>query len=587
MPIIRIAIDIPVNSLFDYLMPDAIQEDIGTRVLVPFGQKSIVGVILEISDSSSTPVEKLKHAIRVFRDLPALPGFTLDLFRFCSDYYHHPLGAVVMGGLPVSLRRTRPLTQKTSLTLLQYHITDVGRRVMDTSSLPARQIVKNRLLAKLCESSPISHTDIRKISLRILGVLKECIASGWIEVIETAPGSVSELPGDLVISEIPALTTEQQKAVDSITARIQEFDVWLLHGITGSGKTEVYLRLISTALQQGKQILVLIPEINLTPQLETIFRKRFPDTPLVNLHSKLSDSERVRYWLQAWQGAARIILGTRLAVFTPLANLGLIIVDEEQDSSFKQQNGLRYSARDLAIFQAKYHHIPVILGSATPSLESYYNAISKRYRKLTLSTRAIKDATLPAIHCIDTRHVRTPDGLSPPLIAALEKHLSRKQQSLVFINRRGYAPVLLCKSCLWTAMCRRCTSRLVVHLKNRKLCCHYCGHEEHFPAACAGCGNPDITPAGFGTQRIESALEKHFPHARILRIDRDSMRLKHGWQDVLEAIHNQHADILVGTQMLAKGHDFPNLSFVGILNSDASLFSTDFRAAERLFAQLM
>lgn len=538
---------------------------------------------MEVTTTSSSPAEKMKYAIRIFRDIPALPEALLDLFRFCSDYYHHPLGEVVMNGLPVNLRRTKALSQKTAPALLQYHITDAGRAT-NKDSLPARQITKNRLLAMLRESGPTSYAEIRKISPRIRSLLEECIASGWIEATKAAPAPP---PETLVVPQIPVLTAEQKKAVDSVTARMQEFNVWLLHGITGSGKTEIYMRLISTVLQQGKQALILVPEINLTPQLETLFRARFPDIPLVSLHSKLSASERVSYWLQAWQGTAQIILGTRLAVFTPLASPGLIIVDEEQDSSLKQQDGLRYSARDLAIFQAKYHHIPVILGSATPSLESYYNATSQRYRKLTLSTRAVKDATLPAIHCIDTRRFRTNDGLSPPLIAALEKHLSRKQQSLVFINRRGYAPALMCKSCLWTAACQRCTSRLVVHLRSRKLRCHYCGHEENLPAACADCGNPDITPAGFGTQRIEAALEKQFPQARILRIDRDSVRFKHGWRDMLKEIHEQRVDILVGTQMLAKGHDFPNMSFVGILNSDASLFSTDFRAAERLFAQLM
>ena len=538
---------------------------------------------MEVTTTSSTPAEKMKYAIQIFRDIPVLPEALLDLFRFCSDYYHHPLGAVVMNGLPAHLRRTKPLIQKTTPALLLYHITEAGRAT-NKDSLPARQITKNRLLAMLRESGPTSDSEIRKISPRINGLLKECIAASWIEVTKTTPAS---LPVALVTPQAPVLTTEQQKAVDSITARIQEFNVWLLHGITGSGKTEVYMRLISTVLQQGKQALILVPEINLTPQLETLFRTRFSDITLVSLHSKLTASERASYWLRAWQGKARIILGTRLAVFTPLARPGLIIVDEEQDSSLKQQDGLRYSARDLAIFQAKYHHIPIILGSATPSLESYYNATSQRYHKLTLSTRAVKDAALPAIHCVDTRRFRTHDGLSPPLIAALEKRLDRKQQSLVFINRRGYAPALMCKSCLWTAACQRCTSRLVVHLQNRKLRCHYCGHEENLPAACADCGNPDITPAGFGTQRIEASLEKRFPTARILRIDRDSVRLKNGWRDMLKEIHEQRVDILVGTQILAKGHDFPNMSFVGILNSDASLFSTDFRAAERLFAQLM
>ncbi|MDN5751865.1 MAG: primosomal protein N', partial [Nitrosospira sp.] len=379
----------------------------------------------------------------------------------------------------------------------------------------------------------------------------------------------------------------QENAVNDIAVKINEFNTWLLHGVTGSGKTEVYLRLISLLLRQERQTLVLVPEINLTPQLEAIFRGRFPAIRLVSLHSGLNPSERANAWLQAQRGEARIILGTRLAVFAPLPELGLIIVDEEQDASFKQQEGLRYSARDVAIFRAKRANAPVILGSATPSLESYYNAISGRYVRLRLPSRAVKHATLPDVRCIDTRTAKTREGLSLPLIAALERCLALNQQSLVFINRRGYAPVLLCKSCTWTAACHRCASRLVVHLREKKLRCHHCGHQERFPSLCPECGDQDIAPFGHGTQRVETALAERFPDARIMRIDRDSTRRKNAWQEMLKDIQEQRVDMLIGTQILAKGHDFPNLSLVGILNSDASLFSTDYRAPERLFAQLM
>ncbi len=446
-------------------------------------------------------------------------------------------------------------------------------------------MVKRRLLARLRESAAIDIGEVKQISRRAPSALKELIMLRWVEEISTEPPSTA-VPA-IEISQAPILTTDQKNAIHDIGTRINEFKTWLLHGITGSGKTEVYLQLISLLLRQGRQTLVLVPEINLTPQLEATFRVRFPTVQLVSLHSGLNPNERARGWLQAQQGEAKIILGTRLAVFTPLPKLGLIIVDEEQDTSFKQQEGLRYSARDVAIFRAKHANAPVILGSATPSLESYYNAISGRYLKLSLSSRAVKNAMLPVVRCIDTRATKTKEGLSVPLIAALEKCLALNQQSLVFINRRGYAPVLLCKSCAWTAACHRCASRLVVHLSEKKLRCHHCGHQERFPFVCPECGDQDIAPFGHGTQRVEAALIQRFPDARIVRIDRDSTRRKGAWQEILKDIQEQRIDILVGTQILAKGHDFPRLSLVGILNSDASLFSTDFRASERLFAQLM
>ena len=385
----------------------------------------------------------------------------------------------------------------------------------------------------------------------------------------------------------PVLRKEQAIVVNDIAAEMNQFNTWLLHGITGSGKTEIYMRLVALQLLQGRQTLVLIPEISLTPQLEKVFRARFPVTPIISLHSGLNASERAKGWLQALHGTAKIILGTRLSVFTPISDLGLVIVDEEQDGSFKQQSGLCYSARDLAIFRAKYTGVPVILGSATPSLESYHNAISHRYRMLHLSSRAADNASLPSIQYIDTRAIRVREGLSDSLITALEKKIALNQQSLIFINRRGFAPVLMCKSCTWTATCSRCASRLVVHLKDKNLCCHYCGYKSHIPSSCPECGDQDIAPFGHGTQRIEAALKERLPNARILRIDRDSMRRKEAWKKILDEIHEHRVDILVGTQILAKGHNFPNLGLVGVLNPDASLYSTDFRAAENLFSQLM
>ena len=577
MPIIRVALDVPINTLFDYIAPSATTQHIGARVQVPFGKKLVTGVIVEVTTSSSIPEGKLKSAVFIFNDIPPLPKALLDLFKFCSDYYHHPLGEVVMNGLPARLRKTKAFVQKSQVAF-HFRITNKGQ-VADTSLISIRSSLKQRLLSLFRESGVINVSEIKQLSPSALNVLKEFVKLGWVE--EDFSTFTPEIPIELV------LTAEQESVVNDIVAEASQFNTWLLHGITGSGKTEIYLRLVALQLLQGLQTLVLIPEISLTPQLEAVFRARFPATPIVSLHSGLNASERANGWLQALQGKAKIILGTRLAVFTPISNLGLIIVDEEQDSSFKQQNGLCYSARDVAIFRAKYTNIPVILGSATPSLESYYNAINHRYRMLRLSSRAADKAVLPNVRCIDTRAARVREGLSESLITAIEEKLALNQQSLIFINRRGFAPTLMCKSCAWTAACTRCASRLVVHLQEKNLRCHYCGYKERIPSICPECGDQDIVPFGHGTQRVEAALTERFPDAKILRIDRDSTRRKEAWKEILKEIHEQRVDILVGTQILAKGHNFPNLSLVGVLNSDASLYSTDFRAAEHLFSQLM
>lgn len=393
----------------------------------------------------------------------------------------------------------------------------------------------------------------------------------------------------------PTLTAEQQAALDRIAADAGEsgdsFRAYLLHGVTGSGKTEVYLRLVERALAAGKQALLLVPEINLTPQLEARVAARFPEAGLASLHSELTEAARTRNWRAALDGSARIVLGTRLAIFTPLPDLGLIVVDEEHDASFKQQDGMRYSARDVAVFRARERGIPIVLGSATPSLESWANATDTRtparYTLLTLHERAVENARLPAVQRIDTRLEKLQDGLSGVLLRAIGQRLERGEQSLVFLNRRGYAPVLTCTSCGWISHCTRCAANLVLHLADGRLRCHHCGFECRVPRACPTCGNQDIQPFGRGTQRIEAVLSERFPQARILRVDRDSAKSRKQWEALVEKIHAGEADILVGTQMLAKGHDFPKLTLVGALGADAALFASDCRAPERLFAQLM
>jgi primosomal protein N' (replication factor Y) len=384
---------------------------------------------------------------------------------------------------------------------------------------------------------------------------------------------------------LPALLPEQEAAVAALTSAAG-FQPFLLHGVTGSGKTEVYLRAIAAVLAQGRQALMLVPEIALTPQLEQRVSERFPGAHIVSAHSGVADAARARGFLEAFEGRADIVLGTRLSVFMPLPRLGLIVVDEEHDTSFKQQEGLRYSARDVAVFRAKQADVPIVLGSATPSLETFHHAISGRYRLLELPHRAVAESP-PAVRTVDTRKEKLQDGLSSALIEALATRLERNEQSLLFLNRRGYAPVLACPACGWISRCRRCAANMVLHLADKRLRCHHCGLEGGIPKACPGCGNQDIHPFGRGTQRLEAALSERFPAARILRIDRDSASTPAKWQALLAAIHAGEADILVGTQMLAKGHDFPRLTLVGVVGADAALFAADFRAPERLFAQLM
>lgn len=545
------------------------------RVLVPFGKKHTVGVVMDITSQPSISPQRIKPISFLFQDIPALSPQTLNLFRFCSDYYHHALGQVVMNALPARLRRSRPITRKTSGV---FCLTEAGRK-LDLSALPAKAAVKRKLFERL-ESGALKKGELRQISPGAAKALNEFIALGWAHEVAEASFRPPRQPADP-----PQLTTEQAAVVESI--QLAGFGCSLLFGVTGSGKTEIYFNRIAQALAEKKQALLLVPEINLSPQLEAWLKQRFPKSRVVSLHSGLNDGERLENWLAAQSGEAQVILGTRLAVFTPIPKLGLIIVDEEHDASFKQQDGLRYSARDVAIFRAQQADIPVILGSATPALESYQHAISGRYRLAKLSQRAVDHALPPELRCIDIRRLRLNEGLSEPLIAALKERLQRGEQSLIFINRRGYAPVLMCSACAWISGCSRCSSRLVLHLRERRLRCHHCGHEERVPAACPSCGNVDLIPLGQGTQRVESALSALLPRARILRIDRDSTRRKLAWGDMLKRICDQEVDILVGTQILAKGHDFPKLSLVGIINPDSSLYSTDFRASEKLFAQLM
>ena len=575
----RVALDVPLNTLFDYRVGPTQVVAVGGFVLVPFGKKIVVGVVLELAKTTTLSLSRVRGVLDVIGNIPPLPPDVLAVLKFCSDYYHHPIGAVVVNALPTRLRRRNA----TKPQAVAYRLTAVGQ-LIDTATLPARGKSRRELMGWLKASGEgIGAATLRARMPSAATLLKDLIARGWVETFAEQP-----YQGAATGSEIlprPTLTNAQEAAVKAVRSSFNRFSPWLLHGITGSGKTEIYLELIATALAANQQTLLLVPEINLTPQLESRIQSRFPETFVVRLNSGLNESERLLNWLAAQSGAAGIVVGTRLAAFTPMPALGLIIVDEEHDASFKQGDGLRYSARDISLLRAKQRAVPIVLGSATPSLETYYQAQRGRYGLLTLEQRA--NAAIPEITTANIRGAALIDGLSQEVLHAIKENTRRGQQSLIYVNRRGYAPVLICPSCRWTSGCPRCSVKLVLHLKTRLMRCHHCGHQERTPAACPQCGNPELTPLGQGTQRVEEALARIFPAARMLRIDRDTTRAKGAWTQMRQQIHDGSVDLLVGTQILAKGHDFPALTLVCVINADASLYSTDYRAGERLFANLM
>ena len=576
---VRVALDVPVQTLFEYRASGVTSADIGLRVLVPLGKKISVGIIVDIARSTTLPTKRVRSVISVQRDVPPVSGDVLELLKFCSDYYHYPIGEVVMNALPTRLRRREALTHDARS---HYCMTRAGMEI-NSCALRKRSSAKREVLETLRHaSSSLPASSLRAVSNRAPVALKALEKEGLIERC-SVPVRLEDDTTSGALENGPALNVEQQTAIDTVKSA-EGFTPFLLLGATGSGKTEVYLQLIARAVDSRKQALLLVPEINLTPQLEGLVRTRFPRARIASLHSGLNEGERLHSWIAAQSGSADIVLGTRLAVFTPMPSLGLIVVDEENDASFKQTSGLRYSARDLALVRAKQRGIPVILGSATPALETFQKRVTGDYQILTLPNRI--NAMPPQIECVDTRQERLVDGLSQTLIQEIHAALKRREQSLIFINRRGFAPVLICRDCSWTAGCQRCSTRLVLHALKRSLRCHHCGHHERVPTACPDCGNHDLVALGEGTQRVESAIGRLFPRARILRVDRDTTSRKNAWRDMREQIQSQEVDILVGTQMLAKGHDFPFINLVGVIGADNSLYSTDFRAAERLFGRL-
>jgi primosomal protein N' (replication factor Y) len=581
MTFLRVALDAPLAQFFDY-QDNGSGVQVGQRVLVPFGRRRVIGIVIAVPATSDVPEDKIKTILHGYVDESPIADTTLRLLKFCADYYQYPHGQAIMNCLPPRLRDAAPATLPTTL---HYRLTAAGRD-QSIASLPAKAMLQRRLLTALQQQPHLDQHALRLLTPGWKAAIQQLIDPGWVaECVHPKPLTAAHTLDRIAP---PTLNPDQHHAIAAISEADRGFQPWLLHGITGSGKTEVYMHLLEHFLaEDGTQALVLVPEINLTPQLEARFRKRFPHLPMVMLHSQMNETERLNGWLYAQNGEARIVIGTRLAVFTPLANPSLIIVDEEHDASYKQQDGMRYSARDVAIMRAKMADIPIVLGSATPALETWHNGQSSRYRLLTLAQRAVNNAALPSIRIVDTHRFLAQDGISDGMHAAIQQRLERGEQSLLFLNRRGYSPVLLCSACAWIAPCTRCSARLVVHMRQRRLRCHHCGHEQRIPPQCPSCGNPDLHPTGHGTQRLEDALAHRFPQASILRVDRDSMRRKGAIEEMTRQVHANEVDILVGTQMLAKGHDFPNLTLVGVVDTDSALFSPDIRAAERLFAQLM
>ncbi len=570
--ILRVALDAPLRRLFDYRAPaGAAAVEPGMRVEVPFGRRQLVGLVLEVVERSDVPDSRLRSATALLDTEPVLDPVTLGLVRFAADYYHHPIGEACSAALPSGLRLGRPLNAMEP----RWRLSPQGLEAISGRTRFGHR--QRALVERLSTRGELDLTDIEALGEGGRAALRGLIAKGWIEAYEVESAGQALSPG--AIGERPEPTAAQAEAIETINAAFGHFSPFLLQGVTGSGKTEVYLRTIETVVAAGKQALVLVPEIALTPQAVARFRARF-DTPIAILHSGLTDTDRLAMWRLARTGRAPIVIGTRSAVFVPLARLGILIIDEEHDPSYKQQEGFRYSARDLALLRAQREKVPIVLGSATPSLETLQHAQTGLYRLLTMPERA-GAAGVPRTTVVDLRIHEERHGIATPTVMAIERHLASGGQALIYLNRRGYAPTLFCPGCSWSAPCESCDARMTVHMRRQLLICHHCGAQAAVPFACPRCSN-ELRPVGQGTERIEDGLDELFPGIPVVRIDRDTIQGRGEIEEALDRVHSGEARILVGTQMLTKGHDFPDVSLVVVLNADQGLFGTDFRASERL-----
>jgi primosomal protein N' (replication factor Y) len=594
--VLRVAIDAPLRHPFDYLAPDGLSPasvPLGVRVRVPVGRREAIGMVVERAEQSEVDAAALKSVRQVLDATPLIDPALMQLLRWTADYYHHPLGEVIAAALPRALRDGAPCAARAEC----WQATCAGIDAIAVDAL-RRAPRQQALLARLSQSAqPVSAAELDGQLPGWRDAARALVRRGWIERLEldvesgAAAGGVASAAASVGIGaaasaarQPPALSAAQSAAVAQIAASAGGYAAWVLQGATGSGKTEVYLQCAARTLARGDSVLVLVPEIGLTPQLVQRFRARL-DVDIAVLHSGLSDAARLAAWRAAHAGRARAVLGTRSAVFAPMPRLGLIVVDEEHDSSYKQHDGgCRYSARDLALVRAQQCGVPVVLGSATPALETLHNLKAGRYRGLTLPRRD-DQALAPRLALIDLSAHAVHRGLSVPVIDAMRRHLAAAGQVLVFINRRGYAPTLLCTACGWIAPCHACDARLTVHRASGQLRCHHCGAVEALPQRCLRCGF-QVKPVGQGTERVEETLRELFPGESLIRLDRDSASRPEQLDAILGQVLSGSARILVGTQMVTKGHHFPGVSLVVVLNADQGLFSTDYRAAERL-AQTM
>ena len=575
----RIAVNVPLSDgLLTYSHSEPLPQ--GARVLVPFRNKTVVGIVWETDIAPDMDAARILGVQTTFSDEPPLPESWRDLLSFTSRYYHYPTGQAVFAALPQGLKETRAVEMPQPP--LFYALNEAGR----AQTPPPARFNKKAALWDALLSGGMTMAALKQVNAQAAKLIEDWAEQGWIETMEAAKPVLRSCNGQASHSEF-VLNADQQKASDEIQTAFGKFQPFLLYGITGSGKTEVYFDAMAKVLAQGRQVLFLLPEINLTPQLLKRVEDRFADVPTAVLHSQMAAGKRTQDYLRAMLGQAKLVIGTRLAVFTPMDDVGLIVVDEEHDGSFKQDNELRYHARDLAVWRAKQSGCPVVLGSATPSLESWHKAQSGAYRLLQLTERAHTTAQLPQVDILNVGRLKLDNGFSPQALQLLKQNFEAGGMSLVYLNRRGFAPALFCGDCGHTFGCPNCSAKMVLHQRARQLRCHHCDHREPIPFKCPDCGNQDLTAVGHGTQRVEETLRAFLPKAAVVRVDRDSTAHKNDWADLYRRIADNEIDILVGTQMLAKGHDFARLNLVIVLNADGSLYSADFRAPERLFAELM
>ena len=575
----HIAVNVPLSDgILTYSHSEPLPP--GTRVLVPFRNKTVVGIVWETDIAPDMDTARILSVQTAFVEERPLPQSWRDLLSFTSRYYHYPTGQAVFAALPQGLKETRAVEMPQ--TPLFYALNEAGR----AQTPPPSRFNKKAALWDALLSGGMTMAALKQVNAQAAKLIEDWAEQGWIETAEAAKPVLMSYHGQASHSEF-VLNADQQKASDEIQTAFGKFQPFLLYGITGSGKTEVYFDAMAKVLAQGRQVLFLLPEINLTPQLLKRVENRFADVPTAVLHSQMAAGKRTQDYLRAMLGQAKLVIGTRLAVFTPMYDVGLIVVDEEHDGSFKQDNELRYHARDLAVWRAKQSGCPIILGSATPSLESWHKAQSGAYRFLQLTERAHAAAQLPQVDILNVGRLKLNNGFSPQALQLLKQNFEAGGMSLVYLNRRGFAPALFCGDCGHTFGCPNCSAKMVLHQRARQLRCHHCDHREPIPFKCPDCGNQDLTAVGHGTQRVEETLRAFLPKAAVVRVDRDSTAHKNDWADLYRRIADNEIDILVGTQMLAKGHDFARLNLVIVLNADGSLYSADFRAPERLFAELM